>query len=40
MVNSDKEYLLSANYIVAKNAGLRIHYDSDMVFGIRVNLSY
>ncbi|MDP3392513.1 multicopper oxidase family protein [Sediminibacterium sp.] len=40
MVNSDKEYMLSANYIVAKNAGLRIHYDSDMGFGIGFSMNY
>lgn len=40
MVNSDKEYMLSANYIVAKNAGLRIHYDSDMGFGIGLSMNY
>lgn len=40
MVNSDKEYMLSANYILAKNAGLRIHYDSDMGFGIGLTMNY
>jgi len=40
MVNSDKEYMLSANYIVGKNAGFRIHYDSDMGFGIGLTMNY
>ena len=34
MVNSDKEYMLGLKYIVAKNLGIRAHYDSDMGFGV------
>lgn len=40
MINSDKEYMLSANYILAKNAGLRVHYDSDMGFGVGFTMNY
>lgn len=40
MFNSDKEYMFSANYILAKNAGIRVHYDSDMGFGVGVTMNY
>lgn len=40
MVNSDKEYMIGMRYILAKNIGIRAHYDSDMGFGIGVNLNY
>ena len=40
MVNTDKEYMLGARYIVNKNMGLRTHYDSDMGFGIGFYLNY
>jgi FtsP/CotA-like multicopper oxidase with cupredoxin domain len=40
MVNTDKEYMLGARYIVNKNMGLRTHYDSDMGFGIGIYLNY
>ena len=32
--------MLSANYILAKNAGMRVHYDSDMGFGVGVTMNY
>ena len=40
MVNTDKEYMIGARYIVNKNMGLRTHYDSDMGFGIGIYLNY
>jgi len=40
MVNTDKEFLIGARYIVNKNMGLRTHYDSDMGYGIGVYLNY
>jgi FtsP/CotA-like multicopper oxidase with cupredoxin domain len=40
MVNTDKEYMLDLRYIVNKNMGIRTHYDSDMGFGIGINLNY
>ncbi|WP_051408472.1 multicopper oxidase family protein [Sediminibacterium sp. C3] len=40
MINSDKEYMVSTSYILSKNAGLRIHYDSDMGFGLGLTLNY
>lgn len=40
MINSDKEYMVGLRYILAKNIGLRAHYDSDMGFGVGMNLNY
>tara|TARA_R110002020_G_scaffold117986_2_gene269737 strand:+ start:12257 stop:14509 length:2253 start_codon:yes stop_codon:yes gene_type:complete len=40
MVNSDREYMGGLNYIVGKNMGLRVHYDSDMGFGAGLSLNY
>ena len=40
MVNTDKEYMVGLGYIVAKNIGLRTHYDSDMGLGVGVTLNY
>ena len=40
MVNTDKEYMIGARYIVNKNMGLRTHYDSDMGLGIGIYLNY
>jgi len=40
MINSDKEYMVSTSYILSKNAGFRIHYDSDMGFGLGLTLNY
>ena len=40
MYNSDKEYMIDLKYILNKNMGIRTHYDSDMGFGIGLNLNY
>jgi hypothetical protein len=40
MVNTDKEYMVGLNYILAKNFGFRTHYDSDMGFGVGLMLNY
>ena len=40
MLNSDKEYMLDLRYILSRHIGLRTHYDSDMGFGVGVNLNY
>ena len=40
MYNSDKEYMVDLKYILNKNMGIRTHYDSDMGFGIGLNLNY
>jgi CopA family copper-resistance protein len=40
MVNTDKEYMIGLNYIAGKNLGFRIHYDSDMGFGVGLTLNY
>jgi hypothetical protein len=40
MVNSDKEYMGSLRYIAGKNLGISTHYDSDMGFGMGLNVSY
>jgi len=40
MVNTDKEYMVDAKYIIKRNLSLRTHYDSDMGFGFGVNLNY
>ncbi len=40
MVNTDKEYMIGARYIVNKNMGLKTHYDSDMGLGIGIYLNY
>ena len=40
MINSDKEYMIDLKYIVNKNFGVRTHYDSDMGFGVGLNLNY
>jgi len=40
MVNTDKEFMIDLRYIVNKNMGIRTHYDSDMGFGIGLNLNY
>ena len=39
MVNTDTEYMLEARYILKRNLSLRTHYDSDMGFGVGVNLN-
>ena len=40
MWNTDYEYMAGLKYIVGKNAGITTHYDSDMGWGIGVNLNY
>mgnify|MGYP000243976311 CR=1 FL=1 len=40
MLNSDKEYMIDLKYIIGKNIGIRTHYDSDMGFGVGLNLNY
>ncbi len=40
MLNSDKEYMVDLRYILNKNFGIRTHYDSDMGFGVGLNLNY
>lgn len=40
MINTDKEYMVSLNYILGRNWSIRTHYDSDMGFGAGITLSY
>jgi len=40
MINTDKEYMLDARYIIKRNLSVRTHYDSDMGFGIGASLNY
>ena len=40
MVNTDKEFMLEARYIIKRNISFRTHYDSDMGFGVGMNLNY
>lgn len=40
MVNSDKEYMVGAKYIVARNIAPTVHYDSDMGWGLGITVSY
>jgi CopA family copper-resistance protein len=40
MINSDKEYMVGLRYIIAKNIGIRAHYDSDMGFGAGLSVNY
>ncbi len=40
MFNSDFEYMVDLRYILAKNIGIRAHYDSDMGAGIGLSLNY
>jgi CopA family copper-resistance protein len=40
MVNTDTEFMLDARYILKRNLSLRTHYDSDMGFGLGLNLNY
>lgn len=40
MVNTDKEFMIGARYILKKNMGIRTHYDSDMGFGAGIYLNY
>jgi FtsP/CotA-like multicopper oxidase with cupredoxin domain len=40
MLNTDKEFMFDLRYILNKNIGIRTHYDSDMGFGVGLNLNY
>ncbi|CAM3444975.1 Copper oxidase [Flavobacterium longum] len=40
MVNTDKEYMADLRYILDKNFSARIHYDSDMDFGVGLTINY
>lgn len=40
MLNTDKEYMGGFDYIFSRNIRGRIHYDSDMGFGVGLTLSY
>jgi hypothetical protein len=40
MFNTDLEYMAGLNYIILKNMGLRVHYDSDMGVGAGLTLNY
>jgi len=40
MVNTDREYMFDAKYILKRNLSIRTHYDSDMGFGLGLNLNY
>jgi FtsP/CotA-like multicopper oxidase with cupredoxin domain len=40
MVNTDKEYMAGIDYIFGKNFRSRLHYDSDMGWGIGLGLNY
>lgn len=40
MVNTDLEYMVDMRYIISRNFGVRIHYDSDMGFGGGLSINY
>jgi FtsP/CotA-like multicopper oxidase with cupredoxin domain len=40
MINTDKEYMAGFKYVLAKNFALSTHYDSDMGWGIGINMNY
>lgn len=40
MINTDKEYMAELRYILGKNVGVRMHYDSDMGLGFGVRINY
>lgn len=40
MVNTDTEFMFDARYILKRNLSVRTHYDSDMGFGLGLNLNY
>ena len=40
MINTDKEYMAELRYILGKNIGIRMHYDSDMGIGLGVRINY
>lgn len=40
MWNIDKEYMVGLKYIIGKNFGFIMYYDSDMGVGFGLNLNY
>jgi len=40
MWNTDKEYMAGLRYITTRNLGITTHFDSDMGFGVGLNLKY
>ena len=40
MVNTNKEYMVDARYIIRRNLSVRAHYDNDMGIGLGANLNY
>jgi hypothetical protein len=40
MINSDKEFMFGARYILTKYLSLSTHYDSDMKFGAGITILY
>ena len=40
MWNTDYEYMTGLRYILTKNIGFTTHYDSDMGWGVGINLNY
>ncbi len=40
MINTDKEYMAELRYILGKNVGIRMHYDSDMGLGLGIRINY
>ncbi len=40
MVNTDKEYMLGARYIITKTFSISTNYDSDLKFGAGITLTY
>jgi hypothetical protein len=40
MINTDKEYMVDLGYILTKIMCIRVHYDSDMGFGVGLKLNY
>jgi len=40
MVNTDLEYMVGLRYIITKNIGAKIHFDSDMGVGVGLTIGY
>ncbi|HEA23715.1 hypothetical protein LCGC14_0847270 [marine sediment metagenome] len=40
MWNTDREYMGGLRYIASRNLGITTHYDSDMGFGVGLNMNY
>ena len=40
MINTDKEYMVGVQYVLNRFTAFRVHYDSDMGFGVGLNLNY